>query len=385
LPGLSFDAGRCHQGRGLVDSDYRRELLPHGLNQFFAYGQSGRSLGKLYQSGQAATICYACAAMTFAHQNKDLEVRIVEIDEKSENQRLDNFLLRELKKVPKSYVYRIVRSGEVRVNKGRKKPDYRLKLGDFVRIPPVKDVRVAKPLDSGNFDWLGQRVLFEDECILALDKPTGMAVHGGSGLSFGAIEAMRKLRPELRFLELVHRLDRDTSGVLLLAKKRSALRSLHDSMRSNEIKKHYTALLHGELDSKVKDIQAPLRKKTRGEERIVEVDPEGKPSRSYFTRKQVYPAGERISEGATLVDVRLFTGRTHQARVHAAHIGHAIAADPKYGDRKFNAEMKAIGLNRLFLHASWLQFPHPDTNSQIRIESPLPTDLQNLLQKLENE
>lgn len=323
--------------------------------------------------------------MTFAHQNKDLEVRIVEIDEKSENQRLDNFLLRELKRVPKSYVYRIVRSGEVRVNKGRKKPDYRLKLGDSVRIPPVKDVRVAKPLANGDFSWLAQRIVYEDDHILALDKPSGMAVHGGSGLNYGAIEAMRKLRPELRFLELVHRLDRDTSGVLMLAKKRSALRSLHESMRNNEIRKHYTALLHGEMGTKVKDIQAPLKKNTRAEERIVEVNPGGKLSRSYFTCKRIYPAGEHTSEGATLVDIRLFTGRTHQARVHAAHIGHAIAGDPKYGDRNFNAEMKALGLNRLFLHASWLQFPHPDTSSQVRMESPLPEDLQGILLKLENE
>lgn len=323
--------------------------------------------------------------MTFTHQNKDLEARFIEVDEHSEHQRLDNFLLRELKKVPKSYIYRIVRSGEVRVNKGRKRVDYRLQIGDSVRIPPMRDVPVVKPLKGGNFDWLLGRILYEDDGILALNKPAGLAVHGGSGLDFGAIEAMRKLRPELRFLELVHRLDRDTSGVLMLAKKRSALRALHEAMRNNVINKHYTALLYGEMKTKVRDITAPLKKITRGGERMVIVDEAGKPSRSYFTRKRSYPAGARPGSGASLVDIRLFTGRTHQARAHAASIGHPIAGDPRYGDKDFNDEMRALGLNRLFLHASWLQFPHPDTGAQMKIESPLPDELQNVLNTLDHE
>ena len=179
-------------------------------------------------------------------------------------------------------------------------------------------------------------------------------------MDFGIIEVMRKLRPELRFLELVHRLDRDTSGVLLLAKKRSALRTLHEAMRGNGFNKHYTALLSGQLQHKVEDITAPLKKITRGGERIVIVDEQGRPSRSFITRKQVFPATTRLNDGATLVDIRLFTGRTHQARAHVASIGHAIAGDNRYGDKVFNDQMKSLGLNRLFLHASWLQFPHPD-------------------------
>ena len=323
--------------------------------------------------------------MTFSRQNKDLEARFIEIDEHSEHQRLDNFLLRELKKVPKSYIYRIVRSGEVRVNKGRKRADYRLQVGDSVRIPPVRDVAVPRQVTSGNLDWLLGCILYEDDHILAINKPSGMAVHGGSGLDFGIIEAMRKLRPELRFLELVHRLDRDTSGVLLLAKKRSALRTLHEAMRGNGFNKHYTALLSGQLQHKVEDITAPLKKITRGGERIVIVDEQGRPSRSFITRKQVFPATTRLNDGATLVDIRLFTGRTHQARAHVASIGHAIAGDNRYGDKVFNDQMKSLGLNRLFLHASWLQFPHPDTESQIKLESPLPDELQNVLQCLNDE
>ena len=323
--------------------------------------------------------------MTFSRQNKDLGPRFIEIDEHSEDQRLDNFLLRELKKVPKSYIYRIVRSGEVRVNKGRKRVDYRLQRGDSVRIPPMRDVAVPKPIKSGNLDWLRECVLHEDDHILALNKPSGMAVHGGSGLDFGIIEAMRKLRPELRFLELVHRLDRDTSGVLLLAKKRSALRALHESMRGNGFNKHYSALLSGQLEHKVEDVVAPLKKITRGGERMVVVNEEGKESRSFFTRKVAYPPRAELESGATFVDIRLFTGRTHQARAHAASIGHAIAGDTRYGDKHFNDQMKSLGLNRLFLHASWLQFSHPDTGSQIRIESPLPGELENVLQQLNHE
>jgi len=323
--------------------------------------------------------------MTFSRQNKDLEARFIEIDEHSEDQRLDNFLLRELKKVPKSYIYRIVRSGEVRVNKGRKRVDYRLQRGDTVRIPPVRDVAVPRPVKGGNLDWLRGCVLYEDEHILALNKPSGMAVHGGSGLDFGIIEAMRKLRPELRFLELVHRLDRDTSGVLLLAKKRSALRLLHESLRGTGFNKHYSALLAGQLEHKVEDVVAPLKKITRGGERMVVVNDEGKESRSFITRKVVYPPRPGLESGATLVDIRLFTGRTHQARAHAASIGHAIAGDTRYGDKVFNDQMKTLGLNRLFLHASWLQFSHPETGSQIKIESPLPSELETVLERLNHE
>jgi len=321
--------------------------------------------------------------MSFSRQNKDLEARFIEIDEHSEDQRLDNFLLRELKKVPKSYIYRIVRSGEVRVNKGRKRVNYRLQIGDSVRIPPIRDVAEAKPVKAANLDWLLERIILEDEHLLVLDKPSGMAVHGGSGLNFGIIEAMRKLKPELKFLELVHRLDRDTSGVLLLAKKRSALRSLHEQMRGNGFIKHYTALVQGQLENKVEDVSAPLKKITRGGERMVIVDETGKESRSYITRLQSFKPNIGIETGATLVDIRLFTGRTHQARAHATSIGHPIAGDTRYGNKIFNDQMKSFGLTRLFLHATWIQFPHPGTGDQIKIESTLPEELRNVVKNLE--
>lgn len=322
--------------------------------------------------------------MSFIRQNKDLETRFIEIDEESANQRLDNFLLRQLKKVPKSHVYRLVRSGEVRVNKGRKKPDYRLKKGDIVRIPPVKNVASGKPVIGRDVDWLLDTILHEDDHLMVINKPSGVAVHGGSGLNFGVIEALRKLRPELNFLELVHRLDRETSGVLLLAKKRSALRQLHEHLRENRFIKHYTALLQGKMTDQTCDVNAPLKKITRGGERIVVVDPDGKPSRSYFRREQVFQQDGPAGQGATLVDIRLFTGRTHQARVHAASLESPVAGDEKYGDRDFNTTMKSFGLKRLFLHARWLQFPHPASNDAIKIEAPLPVDLTNVLRKIEH-
>lgn len=323
--------------------------------------------------------------MSFSKQNKDLGARFVEIDEDSAGQRLDNLVLRELKGIPRSHVYRIVRSGEVRVNKGRKKPDYRLKPGDSVRIPPVKGAREASSFDAEGLGWLGERILYEDDAMLVLDKPSGMAVHGGSGLSFGVIEALRQLRPELKFLELVHRLDRETSGVLMLAKKRSALRALHASLRAGEVTKHYTALLKGVMQSKSRDVNVALEKVQRGGERMVGADEDGKAARSYITRQQIFKPGRKLSEGATLVDIRLFTGRTHQARVHSAHIGHPIAGDTRYGDDAFNAQLKTVGLKRLFLHAAWLYFPHPDSTRNIRIDSPLPADLSNVLEKLTHE
>ncbi len=320
--------------------------------------------------------------MSFSHEIKDLGVRFIEVDEDSSDQRLDNFLLRMIKGVPRSYVYRILRSGEVRVNKGRKKPEYRLKTGDSVRIPPTKAVKSSKLVKSGNLTWLLDAILYEDDFILLLNKPSGLAVHGGSGLNFGIIEAMRQLRPELRTLELVHRLDRDTSGVLLLAKKRSALRHLHESMRNNGFKKHYLALLCGVMEHKVQDIQNSLEKTDRAGERIVKISDTGKPARSYFTRKRVYPASAGFDGGATLVDIRLFSGRTHQARVHATSLGQPIAGDSKYGDKHCNSQLKEMGLTRLFLHAAWLQFPHPDTNSQVRFDAPLPDNLELVLSNL---
>lgn len=337
----------------------------------------------LYQQRPAGTICYACPGMTFSRKNNDLGPRFVEIDEEISGQRLDNFLLRELKGIPRSHVYRIVRSGEVRINKGRCRPNTRLQAGDVVRIPPVRGQREVSLAGAQGYGWLLDHILYEDEHLLALNKPSGLAVHGGSGLGFGIVEGLRQLRPDIKSLELVHRLDKDTSGVLLLAKRRAALRALHESLRTGKAIKHYTALVMGELEGKTADIQAPLRKTERGGERIVRVDPEGKEARSYVTMKQRFAPSDALPTGATLVDVRLFTGRTHQARVHLAHLGHPIAGDPKYGNTGFNRILKSLGLKRLFLHASWLQFPHPDTKSNTRIDAPLADDLAALLARLE--
>lgn len=311
-------------------------------------------------------------------------VQFLEIDETDAGQRLDNFLLRKLKGVPKSRIYRIVRHGEVRINKGRVKPDYRLKDGDIVRIPPIRTASRQAPTIAKNLDWLEDRVLFEDDVILAIDKPSGMAVHGGSGINLGLIEALRQLRPDHRFLELVHRLDRDTSGVLLIAKKRSALKDLHAQLREGQTKKIYTALLAGTWEGKARRIEASLEKnQLRSGERMVRVSEEGKVAASRFIPSRNYQHIETYPDGASLVEINLLTGRTHQARVHAAHIGQPIAGDTKYGSAEFNEAMKAYGLKRLFLHASSITFTHPVQSCKMSVESPLAEDLQQVLEKLD--
>ncbi|MBO2674957.1 23S rRNA pseudouridine(955/2504/2580) synthase RluC [Shewanella algae] len=308
------------------------------------------------------------------------QVRLVTIDEDNVGQRIDNFLLSKLKGVPKSMIYRIVRKGEVRVNKKRIKPEYKLAEGDQVRIPPVRvseeNYRTAPSANLERVSRLEDRILFEDKHILVLNKPAGIAVHGGSGVDYGVIEALRSLRPQQKFLELVHRLDKDTSGVLLVAKKRSALKHLHDQLRHKQMQKDYQALVRGEWQKHDKVVKAPLLKLTlKSGERIVRVNTEGKASETRFKILQRY-------DGATLVQASPVTGRTHQIRVHCQYAGHPIACDEKYSERKFDDSMRALGLNRLFLHAAQLKFTHPDTETEMTVQAPLDPELLELLDKL---
>ncbi len=303
-------------------------------------------------------------------------VRHVEIDDTRAGQRLDNFLLATLKGVPKSRIYRLVRKGEVRVNRGRTQPDYRLQVGDLVRIPPVRQAQAPETAPAERFGWLEERVLFEDQYLLALDKPAGLAVHAGSGIAFGLIEALRALRPHAPMLELVHRLDRDTSGCLLIAKSRQALTGLHTALRGGHVAKQYLALVQGLMRGS-RTVTAALEKRERGGERMVEAGDEGREAATRIHPRTRYP-----DVGATLVEVDLLTGRTHQARVHAAHIGHPIAGDDKYGDREFNRELKHAGLKRLFLHAWRIKFRHPVTSRNLSLEAELPADLSSVLERL---
>jgi 23S rRNA pseudouridine955/2504/2580 synthase len=306
-------------------------------------------------------------------------VEIVTIPASLAGQRIDNFLMTRLKGVPRSLIYKLMRRGEVRVNKGRVKPTQRLAEGDLVRLPPVRradeDNRPAPP--ARMVRDLSDAVLYEDDRLLVLDKPSGMAVHGGSGVRNGVIEALRASRPGSE-LELVHRLDRDTSGCLLISKRRSALRTLHAQMRDGKIDKRYQALLAGTLPRRVVPVDLPLRKnQLRGGERMVQVDPDqGKPARTLFRRTAAYA-------GATLVDVELHTGRTHQIRVHAASLGAPVAGDDKYGNEEANRTLRQLGLKRLFLHACALSFRSHEDGPVVRIEAPLPPDLVALLERLE--
>ena len=309
---------------------------------------------------------------------------IVTIDEASAGQRIDNFLMTLLKGVPKSHVYRIVRSGEVRVNKGRVDADYRLVDGDLVRVPPVKTaekkpnpgVGAASMAFSAGKAGPALSLLFEDDALLAINKPAGLAVHGGSGISFGVIEALRALRPEAKFLELVHRIDRETSGVLLIAKKRSALTALHAMLRGDteaRIEKHYTSLVKGTWPDERRHVRVKLAKyvTATGERRVSVDDEDGQESHTIVTRLEVMP-------GATLLDCEIRTGRTHQIRVHLAHLGHPIIGDDKYGDFALNKHVAALkngGLKRMFLHARMIAFLHPISGEKLVIEAPLSADL----------
>ena len=299
---------------------------------------------------------------------------IVEISDERAGQRIDNFLITQLKGVPKSRIYRLLRKGEVRVNKGRIKPDYRLQSGDQVRIPPVRLAAQSQAKPSGHIlHLIKDAIIYRDENLLVINKPSGIAVHGGSGVQYGVIEALRALFPEEQHLELVHRLDRDTSGCLIVARKRAVLKNLHEQLRNNEIRKSYLALVKGQWKGGKKTIDAPLRKNTQQSgERMVRVDPTGKPARSLFKPIQVF-------SDTTLVEVELITGRTHQIRVHAVHAGHPIAGDEKYGQRGFNLSMKERGLNRLFLHAKSVTFTLPGMSSPLKVVAPLGEILEAVL------
>lgn len=308
---------------------------------------------------------------------KPQKVRMVTVDERSDGQRIDNFLLRELKGVPRTHIYRLLRKGEVRVNKGRVKANRKLVIGDVVRIPPV---HLPSPQEAGKpgkklIDILDKSIIYEDDLLLIVNKPSGLAVHGGSGISFGVIEVLRALRPEAKFLELAHRLDRDTSGCLLVAKKRSALRILQDLQREGSMDKRYLALLMGHWRRGKEDVRVPLKKNIlQSGERRVKVDPEGKESRTLFRVRRAYAQ-------ATLVEAELITGRTHQIRVHAAWLQSPILGDGKYGDEMANKWARSVGLKRLFLHAASLRFPWPG-RTDYEIEAPLPEDLAAVLEAL---
>jgi 23S rRNA pseudouridine955/2504/2580 synthase len=311
--------------------------------------------------------------------------RKVEVGEGSDGQRIDNFLLTELKGVPRTLVYRILRSGEVRINGGRAKPSDRVHAGDLVRVPPLRLPEATAPAVAGaNLTRAVEAaVLYEDEHLLVLNKPAGLAVHGGSGVSLGLIETLRQARPDARFLELVHRLDRETSGCIVVAKKRSALLALQRQLRGESddegMGKVYLALVAGRWKGAHHRIEVPLLKNTLSSgERMVRVSREGKPSVTLFD------VTERFAD-CSLVQATLLTGRTHQIRVHCQHTGHPIAGDPKYGDEAFNRLIRDRGLKRMFLHAWRLDFSHPADERAMRLEAPLDPALLKLLDTLRRD
>lgn len=309
------------------------------------------------------------------------KVSIIEVEEQDNDRRIDNFLFTMMKNVPKSRIYRAIRKGEIRVNKKRVKADSRLFQGDQVRIPPItvpETVTSVAPSDS-LVSLLKSRIIYEDERVIVVNKPAGIAVHGGSGIRMGVIEALRNIYPTLQ-LELAHRLDRDTSGCLIVAKRRSAVRHLHQQLREGTVKKIYHCFIKGYLPSKTIIVDKPLYKNQLvSGERIVKVDmQQGKPSKTIFTELQAF-------ESASYVQAELKTGRTHQIRVHAACLGCPLAGDPKYGDKTFNSIMKQQGLNRLFLHAYHLAFISPMDDKKVNITAPLDEPLQAFLSDLSKQ
>jgi len=291
----------------------------------------------------------------------------LEVGEEAEAQRIDNYLLRILKGVPKSHVYRVLRSGEVRVNSGRIKPEYRLKAGDRIRVPPTRIAEKKEPVARS----LGLPVVHEDDALIVIDKPSGVAVHGGSGVSFGVIESLRAERPQAKLLELAHRLDRDTSGLLIVAKKRSALVELHRMLREGEVEKIYVALAKGVPARREFEIRESLHKYVTSQgERRVAVREDGK---SAATRVKVLKAGESFC----LLELRLLTGRTHQIRVHLAHAGHPVLGDDKYGDFPLNRQLK---VKRLMLHAASLSFRHPLTGAALAFKAAIPPEMKSFIQ-----
>jgi 23S rRNA pseudouridine955/2504/2580 synthase len=318
---------------------------------------------------------------TIIEQSLPMQVAFTLVDEDEAGQRLDNFLMARLKGVPKSRIYNIIRKGEVRVNKGRSKPDYKIEMGDEIRIPPVRVSEKEPSAKPSNVmtTLLDSSILFENDGLLVINKPPGLAVHGGSGVSLGLIETLRQMRPDARYLELIHRLDRDTSGCIMVAKKRSVLRHLQAALREKSasgITKVYHALVIGQWPQTCRRVDAPLLKvEVKDDERIVRIHPDGKPSLTEFKVLQAY-------SNCSLVEARPITGRTHQIRVHAKHMGHSLVGDEKYGDDDFNKEMRSLGVKRLFLHAAELGFYLPDATEKTIVRAPLAKDLASVVKKL---
>lgn len=317
--------------------------------------------------------------------HKSEKVRILQVDAESSGQRLDNYLMRHLKGVPKSRIYRLIRRGEVRVDGGRIKPTHRVASGEKVRIPPVRTAEQNQiTIPEERINRVENWILDEDDDLIVINKPSGVAVHGGSGLTGGVIEALRLARPDARFLELVHRLDRQTSGCLMVAKNRKTLNTLHELLRGNpsdgqqsRILKYYMALVRGTWSGGKKRVTAPLdTRASRSGERLTRVDPHGREAESHFSPIRRFPLG-------TLVEIELHTGRTHQARVHADYLGKPIAGDSKYGERAFNRLLGKYGLKRLFLHASRLEIPCIKTGKKRVIRAPLPDELNQVLESLD--
>lgn len=314
-------------------------------------------------------------------------VSLLTVGEESVGQRVDNFLSRVLKGVPKSHIYRILRSGEVRVNKGRVGPDVRLALGDRVRVPPIRTSAAPAPRPP----TLHQRragaalpIIYEDDALIAVDKPSGLAVHGGSGIAAGLIEQLRASRPDARFLELVHRLDRETSGVMLVAKKRGALVALHAKLREGGFDKRYLVLVRGRWRDEKRRVQLALHRYSthEGERRVRVEDDIGREAVTVFRRRATWPQHE---PPLALLEAELLTGRTHQIRVHLTHLGFPLAGDDKYGDFAWNKELARQGLKRMFLHAHTLALEHPLTHMPLLFESPLPADLSAFIARLESD
>lgn len=318
--------------------------------------------------------------VSIVKQEQNLKVSYKTVTADDAGQRLDNYLLRILKGVPRSMIYRILRRGEVRVNKKRAEPSYKLCAGDEIRVPPVRVSTAPVIIPSANLHSvqnLKDRICFENEALIVVDKPAGIAAHGGSGIEFGLIEALRALRPEFSFLELAHRLDRETSGCLIVAKRRSALRNLHEQFRSRVIKKRYLTLVPGKWDRRLKLVEAPLvRNELRSGERMVEVSfKSGSPSATGFD------IVEELND-ATLMAAMPHTGRTHQIRVHCAYVKHPVGGDVKYGSEEFNDRLKALGLKRMFLHAAKITFTDPVSGKLLKVEAPLPEELRKIVEIL---
>ncbi len=315
-------------------------------------------------------------------QNLPLDaVHHLTVDGEYSGQRLDNFLVRYWKGVPRSHIYRLLRKGQVRVNKGRVKPDYKLCANDVVRLPPVRVAdRKAPPAPSDQLsDTLSEAILWEDEQLLVVNKPAGIAVHGGSGVSLGLIEALRQIKSSQK-LELVHRIDRDTSGCVLVAKRRSVLKELQQQFRDKTVSKAYAVLVTGRWPNRRRQVAAPLRKnQLQSGERIVKVEADGKPALTEFAVREHFSRGSLV---ASLIEARPITGRTHQIRVHTRHAGNPILGDDKYGEDEANKLFRQIGLKRLFLHAEELEFQHPSLDKRLCIKAPLAKELAQVLNAL---